>query len=225
MNLAALYGIIASSHQSAVSYNSAVLADSPYNFWPLNSTSGRSDLGSHGNDMANSLHLITITSTGGPFGDGYANASSSNYGYTVSQQNPSTTNFTNEAWINVSASSITGYIVGQSSGDNRHDIYLSSGALYSPYSTFNTGYSPSSGTWTHIATTWDGTTQRFYVNGVQNATTTTVPAGDAMAFMAIGRDQNDSNQLSAAVGVARVAVYATCLSAARILVHATATKP
>jgi hypothetical protein len=69
--------------------------------------------------------------------------------------------------------------------------------------------------WVHVATTWDGTTVRLYVNGVLVTTTlapNTLPSN--MLDLRIGADSNGHNRFDGLLD--ELAVYDRTLSAAEI---------
>jgi len=98
---------------------------------------------------------------------------------------------------------VTSFVVRNAAGSSIANIALGSTAI---------------GTWYHLVVTWDGTTARTYVNGVAGATSTlsgTYTPGTGM--LNIGRRADASQYFPGSVD--EVAIYATQLSAARVLAH------
>ena len=86
-----------------------------------------------------------------------------------------TTGFTLEGWVYPTASNLTWSVIRRAGiGNMAYTLQLTGGSRY-PYVYFTTSTGPHSlinytavplNAWTHVAATWDGTTVRFYQNGV-----------------------------------------------------------
>lgn len=68
--------------------------------------------------------------------------------------------------------------------------------------------------WTHVAGTWDGTTARVYVNGVQAASVAAASLPSNTLALRIGADNTGASRFAGAID--EVAVYGRALSAAEI---------
>lgn len=135
--------------------------------------------------------------------------------------------WTLEAWVNFSVAPGAGYNIlqfGASGTNNSAELYIdASGKLgtnfYGGAQVF--GNVALTGAWHHVAATWDGTTQRTYVDGVaQTATGTPGAATLGSAFCVLGAQTNGTTNTNFFNGkLARAAIYNTALAAARITAH------
>jgi len=73
--------------------------------------------------------------------------------------------------------------------------------------------------WAHLVATFDGTTKRFYVNGVQVGSSTGAYAANPLNALKIGAGGGSADSYLFNGGIDEVAVYGTALSAARVAAH------
>lgn len=214
-----------------MTYAAEVLVDSPFTYLRLNETSGTAAADSSGNGHAGTYTgTVTLHQTGRIADVGAAAVKldgSSGYVSVPSTGVPTgNAAWTQEAVFRVDSHTGLGVVMawGTASTLEEPNFYVdSSGVLF--MSTWNTDTSVQSlttGTWYHVATSWDGTTHKCYVNGslITSSTPGTVATPASPAFT-IGRNPNPS-EFFGAFTIQEVAAYATCLSAARIAVHAQA---
>jgi hypothetical protein len=106
---------------------------------------------------------------------------------------PTSGSVTVEAWLNVSSSSnyLNWFNLGTSGGG--YALYIKNNTIYVNNiggTTWNTGVSITNGTWTHIAFSYDGSTEKLYKNGVMSATSSNgysaASGGATIGYSAIG---------------------------------------
>lgn len=224
-------------------YAATVTADNPVAFWRLNEASGSSFFDSSANANAGSYFSSpTLGAAGGLTGDSdtavtlngtshYAKAPS------ASSLNSPTSALTLEALVKPSSSSITSQkpIVLKSYTSHNPPYYqyglfldypatinfaLGIGGNYQSLSVSNSGWV--AGSWNHIAATYDGSTMRVYVNGVQKGSrsqsgsiSTNATPVDIGAYENLGK--NSSYLFGGSVD--EVAIYSSALSATRLQAH------
>jgi len=106
------------------------------------------------------------------------------YSPTTVQFNP-TQKFTVEFWTYPNANTTVSWIVGSSA---KFYIESNAGTLYVGDGTTNiiSTAPPSTGAWTHVALTYDGTTYRLFYNGTSQANSTTSLASNVLTAWYIG---------------------------------------
>ncbi len=155
-------------------YRRLVLADAPTYYWPCQEPSGSAlrDFGSGAKDLTIGNGAV---SANGPNGHRcFAGTSAMNAA--VSPGSPdaaaNSTGFTLEAWFATTTAQVNTAIISNWEGGNGALIYSTSGSILRMYhnGSFTTlGTLIADGTWHHYATTWDGATQRGYIDGVETA--------------------------------------------------------
>lgn len=214
-----------------MSYESAVLADSPSLLWPLNETSGTTAADASGNgNIGTYTGGYTLNQGPGPSMGGGAVLLNGSSGYIQSSYNPALAAVSAECWVNLnglSQGANPGFISNNpyagSYGLNLYsngpgDVFVTSYANGTSANYTYAGATPASG-WFYVATTWDGTTFRLYFNGSQIAAgalsgafvpNTNFVAGTE-AWMPSGSFMNGL--------IAWVAIYPTALSATQVAKH------
>ncbi|KAA9340723.1 LamG-like jellyroll fold domain-containing protein [Adhaeribacter soli] len=153
-----------------------------------------------------------------------------------SSLNP-TTAITLAAWIRPSKTGTSQVVLkkGITSESDGYELSLSSDAKIffrinqdsngDTYRLNSSTTHPTSGTtWMHIAATYDGTTARLYINGVEHKTKTySTTIKSSTAALGIGAQSNGSNRFQGALDEAKV--YNVALSPEEIRALATATIP
>lgn len=107
-------------------------------------------------------------------------------------------------WFRPIANSYSALIMQNTTLGN-NGIYQVSGTSIDVYPYGLTGGSFTAGKWTHMSVTWDGTTARLYINGVQAVTSAANPLFDVSN---IGYEPNES----ANGGIDDVLLHSVCLS-------------
>jgi len=219
-------------------YSSAVLSDGPVAFWRLNelTTSAAVDSSGHRNNGsyaggvsfgASSVSTAGETAASFNGSTGYASAPNS-----VSL-NPSSA-ISLEAWIKPSASYSEPIVLKSYTSHNppyyQYGLFengsgirmdMSLGGIWKTAS--SSGASLTIGSWNHVVATWDGSTIRFYINGVAagtSAATGTLSSYATPVDLATYENLRTSGSSYFWGGsLDEVAIYPTALSASRISAH------
>jgi hypothetical protein len=167
--------------ESPSGYSALIAAAGPVAFWPLNETSGTNAIdywGGYDADYTGTFLLSAginpVTGTESVQFDGTTGYARTPY---YAPLNP--TLFSTEAWVNPSATPTSEFCVmscGQFASAGRSGWLIYQFPTYWNLRTYyNSGTAtaanvpgvsvPVTGSWTHLAATWDGTTARLYVNG------------------------------------------------------------
>ena len=134
-----------------------------------------------------------------------------------------TTGMTLEAWVNPTAAPAWGAVVAkETTGDQNYGVFatagagLPAGAIISGGSIFTAAGTAAAAlnTWTHVATTYDGTNLRYYQNGV--LVKTTAHSGAINVSTGVLHIGGDSSVDMFKGLIDEVRVYNTALSAAQI---------
>ncbi len=228
--LVVVFFLLPASGALAADYRSGVLADAPSGYWRLGEGVGSTSAAdSSGNGNAGTYVGPTLGATGAILrdSDGAAGFVAGNY---VDLSNGDASKFaftgraafTVEAWVKPSVVD-TGYRyhVHKGLSPDRWNLELSSqyGFAFSRVvggsviaATQSALFPPVSGRYYHLVGTYDGSTTRLYVNGVQTASRTDERSLPAIASRAeIGSD--------AVSDMDEVAIYPTALSPERVLAH------
>lgn len=215
-------------------YRAVVGADSPAAWWQLTdatgaSTAADSTAGGHTGTPANVAFGSALSPVPGLTSALFASGSNAKVSTAF---NPSGSNFSVEAWVNLANLAQTGnpnlIASSNTSADNKGFVLQLTGSqaqFYVGNGTTNANVLTSSGTvpatgWLHLVGTYDGTTVRLYVNGVQSGTGTALAGSMAAGTTGIGLGFNPTTAGSFLNGnLAQVATYPSTLSAARIVGH------
>jgi hypothetical protein len=129
-----------------------------------------------------------------------------------------------DGWVNLNATQSQGVFFGKSeSGQNDYALFMLSSQLAACIKTNNgtehflySGVVPPNGQWTHIALTYDGTTETIYANGavVASQSVSGNIQGDGVNFWIGGRSSGGDLTINA--GIDEVEVFNRALSAAEI---------
>jgi hypothetical protein len=226
-------------HRSGVvSYVATVLADSPVAFWELNELTGTTANDSSGNALSGTYTggytlgaVPPVNAPGAVLLDG-----SSGY---VNCGTPAALNLTAawtlEAWVYLTSTPSGSALIAEAYTGGANSVlymlaFVTAGG--SPASTLAGGYyasstwhaiagpTPSLNTWHHTAVTWDGTTLRLYLDGIQVATgVPSSPPVSSMDGVYLGQSWDIAGSPYLPGRMACAAIYGTALSAARILAH------
>ena len=214
---------------TAAAYAAEVLADSPAAFWPCDDGTGLPQ-----DDSGNGHHLIldggsTAYVTDPDLGV-VLNAGVGTW-HSTWQLNQAA--YTLEAWVRFkTAPTAEGTPIADWGGNSATGamVMFTSARVPKAYHVASaiTGAAVTADVWHHVASTWDGTTHRLYVDAVQVATqsTSTAPGrANSGAFAKLsGYGFSDGAMASRRFAgyLAGAAGYPTALSAARIAAHRTA---
>lgn len=217
-------------------YDQAVAADSPLAWWKLaDKPNATSAADSSGNNRGGTP---TSVSFGYPnqviSGNNSASFTSSPASGITTSYNPALSAVTVECWVNLNGAVQTGNprFMANSHTDysdfQGFELWLQTSNNYA-FVTFGNGSArinvgtpagiPPAG-WTHLATTWDGTTVIFYINGAGVGTGTlsgSMPAGVASGISLGYASAYNGDHLTGLLS--ECAIYGTALSAARIQAH------
>jgi hypothetical protein len=200
--------------------------------WGFDETTGTTAADSSGQNNPGTITGATHVA-GGKFGGALSFNGTSNW-VTVADANSLdlTTGMTLEAWVQPTAlgslwrcvimkeqpsNLIYALYAGDSTGRPAMDVFTTADIGFSGPTALGLN------TWIHLAATYDGTTQRLYVNGVQVATKATTGAiKTSTGALRIGGDASWSNEWFAGL-IDEVRVYNKALTAAEI--QADMTKP
>ena len=212
-------------------YESAVLADSPAGYWHLGETSSSTGIDASGNNKplsyAASVKLGAAGATGVDSALSMGGTTSANAGDNFDFAG--TTPFTAEAWVRVAANDTTWRNVLSKQGMDANNLHqgwvLWTHAGQAGFERWSNGSSNNSmvtnipvGPWVHLAGTYDGSTVRLFVNGVQvGSSATSIVLGDTPFLFRVGDLFNGS--------IDEAAVYPSALPAARISAHYKAGAP
>lgn len=222
-----------------MSYESEVLADSPVLYYRLNEASGSTveDFSGSNRDAAY-VNSPTLGATGATTdGDDAVTMNGTNQYVTVASSSAGDTalkamtgSFSLECWVN--PSSLSG---------NRglFDRYAGGGGTTSVFLFYLVGATPtfiirnaansdstksaasgiSTGVWTHLVATYDGSTSRIYINGTESGTglSTTFSSHNRTPILEIGRFVFSNTYFAGTLD--EVAVYPSALSSTRVLDH------
>jgi hypothetical protein len=221
---------------STNSYSGAVLADGAVGYWRLDETNGTTaaNLGSLGH-AADGTYLNGVTlglpgalaGTPASLSAGFTASSGTTVDVPFAAQ-LNAPQFTVEFWANMSAA--TGdYESPVTSRDNNFAGWMFYGVSGTwqfwtgTGSGFNELVGPGIqlGAWTYLAATYDGATARFYVNGVQAASSTAPLMQDKKTVLRIGggKTENTPGAYFFQGNLDEVAVYTNALPLASIQAH------
>ncbi len=217
-------------------YRDAVLSDTPAAFWRLGEASGTTTADASGNNRAGSyIDSPTLGLTGALVGDSNTAAGFNGSGQYVqvpfsSALNPSS--FTVEAWVYLAGGQGTqrSVVTSRDQGSkmtrgywlladstNTWQLWLGTGGnhwskLVGPAVTLNQ--------WTHLVASYDGTTARLYVNGVQLASGSRTYVRNVVRPLRLAAGRTEGNPNAFFPGrLDEVAIYSAALSAARVQTH------
>jgi len=225
-------------------YRDAVLADTPVLYWRLGEASGTAAANTATTGPAGTYYSSPTLGQSSALTSEVVNKSISTTAsgaVTASTAVIPSTQFTIEAWVKTT-SAAGGRVFGFGSGSTTttsttvdRQLYLSptgkavaglrNVTLVKTVATSPLSYND--GHWHYLATTYDGTTLRLYVDGTQVATTTTTAATPFSGYWRAGLENLSSwptppSGTTYAGGLDELAVYATALTATRIAAHYTA---
>lgn len=218
-------------------YRSAVLSDGPIAYWRLNAPPGTSVLTNEvpGGPSAVLAGGVTL-GVEGAFGkdDDTAAAFDGAGALTVEEDFEFAGNapYTLEAWVRPTvASDHSRIIADQRSNNTGYRLLLDDGELKCGRCTSTSkcndttpSVPPPLGVFAHVACTYDGTTVRLYVDGIQRAQASLpepiVPSSDPFA---IGAQHNTSEGFFGTID--EVAIYDKALGSERIAAHFAAGRP
>ena len=217
-----LLALSASINAENIGYTNAVLADSPVGYWQLNESSGSTGYDSSSSGYNGTFVGGVTYSVEGPYtnvtavtfnGNGYLNISESG------STNLDVSYLTMEAWINPGDVSGERMIMNK---ESTWEVAIRNGYLQSAFSsswTWKGNYAIQTNTWTHIAVTYDGTTVRQYVNGVEVYSYSSIGAlSKNDSDLRIGARGGDGGAASYFQGsIAHAAVFSTSLTGDQIL--------
>jgi hypothetical protein len=224
-------------------YTTEVAQDSPSAYWPLNETTGTDVVDHSGGAHDGTNNIGTTLGVAGPRLPAYAGFDAGKLAYQFNGSSgyidcgtgaslSGTNDFTVEAWINTTATTL-GQVVQQRDSTGYNGEYMlvvnADGTL--SFTVYGNGYQfnnltsskrVNDGQWHHVAAVRSaGTTGLLYIDGIVAAsqTSTTVAPLDATIKTAIGADVRDSANYFNGM-ICDVAIYAAALSPSRIGLHA-----
>jgi hypothetical protein len=214
-------------------YKDAVLADNPAGYWRLGETAGTTAAdgmrGRHGTytggPTLNQTGALNLDTNPAATFDGVNDYVTVPY---TSALNPAT--FTLEAWAKPTGGAGTWRTVAESykaPGDWGYGIWASNVNNWQAWITNGAGGSTvlsaplTLNSWAHLVETYDGTTLRFYVNGLLTGSATGSYAVNPSVPLGIGGGAYDGAtwQQFFPGSIDEVALYATALSQSRIRAH------
>lgn len=217
-------------------YAAEVLADSPEAYWRLGEASGSTVAADSSGTGRDGTYAggVTLGEAGAPSSevDTAARFDGTDDYVTIPDAAAfdftGTASFTIEAWVKPAALDATfrRVVDKEASGVGGWGMHLHTTSGLTVYrvngGTVQTAAAPASrftaGAWHHVAGTYDGTTIRVYVNGVERGTGASGTAIPATAqVVAIGRSTDFGAYFGGTID--DVALYGSALSAARILDH------
>lgn len=229
-----------------MTYSSEVLADSPVVYWRQGDASGSTMADSSGNSRpASYVNSPTLGATGALYGDSDTAVTyngTNQYGIVASAGAADTAlkaisgAFSLECWVKLSSLTSNRGLFDRYGGggatESSYLFYLVSGKptfivrnAGNSDTTLQAASALSSGTWTHLVATYDGTNMRIYVNGslVGSPQASTFSSHNRSTLLNIGRFVFSSGHYAGDLD--EVAVYGSALSATRISDHYNAALP
>jgi len=226
----------------STTYTNLVISDGAISYWRLDETSGTTGFDKVGGRDANYLSLsgdLLLGQPGALIGDANTSAGFDSTNHTrleVPAYTPdlNTPEFTVECWAKATGGSgnyraavssrndfpTRGYIL-YATGDNAWEFWTGMGGVQPGWDAI-VGPAVQNGQWVHLAGTFDGTTKRFFVNGLQvGSNTRPFAANDDVGVfrMGAGKSENPDGDYFLDGNVDEVAYYTNALSPAKILTH------
>jgi subtilisin len=211
-----------------------VLRDGPAGYWRLGEPAGADAASDAAGTNTGTYSGVTLEAPGAVPGDSAASFGGSGV---VSIPAASALDLSNalsvEAWVKPAVAGVAGGIFEKTIGgaaNTQYLLFLEGGAIKFRGALAGGGHATAGGpvlavgSWSHVVGTHDGTTLRIYVNGalVASAGSGALAAGSGAALIGRLGAQSGSPSLYPFSGVIdEVAIYASALSAARVLAHFT----
>lgn len=209
----------------AIRYSDTVLADSPVGYWRLGEAEGSTDAadGSGNGRTGTYVGGVTLQQDGALLGsDDRAALFDGSSGLMRRLSFPSSAAFTLEVWVKPTVLKVQMLMEVGVDGVALTRLFMTdaNGIIEFDNQPGEIGNVQSvtpitAGTWWHIVATFDGATARLYLNGVLEASTV---ASYGWSTGTLNFAAGASGPFSS-VAMDEVAVYATALSAARVLAH------
>jgi glucose/arabinose dehydrogenase len=205
-------------------YASTVVGDNPVSYWRLGDASGTTAKDEQNHNAGTYLNGVTLGAAGALSADTDTAASLDGANDAVGMASPGITGpFTIELWAYLTgkgSTGATGYatLVGYNYTHRiLWDTSGSSGKLLTQFdgNFFSTG-TPTQNAWHHIVYTWDGTTERFYIDGAPSGShATTKPTWNA----AFSLGSYDGTNYMFKGRLDEAALYNGALSATQVSAH------
>ncbi len=221
---------------AANTYASNILADAPAGYWRVGEATGPFAFDSIGGNDGGYSNAVVLGVTGALTND--ANTAARFDGVSAKADVPwaaalNGTNFTVECWARVTGGAGThrSPVTSRADGNTRGYIFYASPANVwefwtgtgGPAGTWHTmlGSPVADGQWAHLVGTFDGTTKRFYVNGllVASAAVAFAPNPDRPLRIGAGATDLATGNFYFPGDVDEVVVLPTALSASRVASH------
>jgi hypothetical protein len=217
-----------------MTYNSEVLADSPWGYWELPETSGTTLADSSGNSRTLTISGSPTLAQTGPFGSTKAVLFSTSTPYAGTSATFAQSTATVECWFYLSSTpstdtTLVGLAASYHSSTFDKNLWVASdGKLY--WYVFDTSVrilittsSVPIGSWVHVVATVGAGGQEIYVNGVRDGyasgVTSSYTGAQNVFLHGSGYNSNRPTGDGGPVTIALPALYPTQLSSSRISAH------
>jgi hypothetical protein len=218
---------LTSTATSVSAYAAQVLGDNPISYWRLDETSGTTAVDQKGANTGTYTSSPTLAQAGALLGDPDTAVTfngTSQYVNVPSNAALNPSHFTVEVWAKATggAGTYRGIVASRAypngwvlyaAGNNLWQFWINNGTAMVAIS----GGSVTLNAWTHLVGTFDGTTARFYVNGVlANSTTITSYTPQTTKAVEIGQGEPGAGFYFPGT-IDEPAVYGSVLSASQVL--------
>lgn len=201
------------------------------NYWPMGEIAGQTLNDLKGSAVLTTSGGVALGQAGAVDEPRTSAAFDGNVGQASGSASISTSSYTVEAWVRADASGQTnrGLVGAWDSANGGALLELDASGYYTLAHSKTTGnflhsnVTPRVGQWDYVVASWDGSTERLYVNNIPVASQSMNHApGTSSASMVIGRNGSGTSFLG---GLDEIAIYNAALSSTAVGSHFVAGRP